>query len=275
MSEPLEGKIVAVTAERRADELATMLERRGANIVHAAAIHVLPLIDDSELKSTTEGIIGRPPQIVVISTGIGFRGWLDAAAGWGLREGLVAALEHSRIIARGPKARGAIRGAGLRDEWSPVTEASQEVSDHLAAEGIAGVDIAVQLHGVITEWEPTLHLGDALAELGAHVRPVPVYRWIRPLDQAPLIDVVEKIIDHRVDAVTFTSAPAVASLLSTAKDNGLLDAFLAALAGPVAAICVGPVTSAPLDALGVPTSMPSRARLGALAKFVTEQLASP
>jgi uroporphyrinogen-III synthase len=99
-----------------------------------------------------------------------------------------------------------------------------------------------------------------------------VYRWIRPVDQAPLIDLLAQIIEHRVDAVTFTSAPAVASLLSTAKDNGMLDAFLAALRGPVAAICVGPVTSAPLDALGVPTSMPGRARLGSLAKFVVEQL---
>ncbi|TFI41996.1 uroporphyrinogen-III synthase [Rhodococcus sp. 1R11] len=275
MSEPLAGKTVALTAERRADELATMLERRGANIVHAAAIHVLPLIDDSELKSATEGIVERPPQIVVISTGIGFRGWLDAAAEWGVRDDLLAALEHTRIIARGPKARGAIRGAGLREEWSPATEASQEVADHLAAQGVSGADIAVQLHGVITEWEPTIHLSDALSELGAQVRPIPVYRWIRPVDQAPLLDLLAQIIEHRVDAVTFTSAPAVASLLSTAKDNAMLDGFLAALRGPVAAICVGPVTSAPLDALGVPTSMPSRARLGSLAKFVVEQLSSP
>ncbi|MGV8871377.1 MAG: uroporphyrinogen-III synthase [Rhodococcus sp. (in: high G+C Gram-positive bacteria)] len=272
MAQSLTGKTIALTAERRADEFATMLERRGANIVHAAAIHVLPLIDDSELKSTTEEIVERPPRIVVISTGIGFRGWLDAAEGWGIRENLVAALGESRIIARGPKARGAIRGAGLREEWSPATEASQEVSDHLAAEGVRGLDVAVQLHGVITEWEPTIHLGNTLTELGAHVRPVPVYRWIRPIDQGPLIDVLSRIIAHQVDAVTFTSAPAVASLLSTAKDNGLLDAFLAAVRGPVAAICVGPVTSAPLDALGVPTRMPGRARLGSLAKFVEEEL---
>ena len=99
-----------------------------------------------------------------------------------------------------------------------------------------------------------------------------MYRWIRPSDQQPLIDLLARILDHEVDAVTFTSAPAVASLLSTAKDNGLLDEFLEALRGPVAAICVGPVTSAPLDALGVPTRMPERARLGSLAKFVVDEL---
>lgn len=273
MSEPLDGRTVAITAERRVDELASMLQRRGANIVHAAAIHVLPLIDDSELRSATADIVECPPRIVVISTGVGFRGWLEAAEEWGIGPELIAALGKTRIIARGPKARGALRGAGLREEWSPTSEASQEVADHLAAEGVTGTDIAVQLHGVITEWEPTIHLGEALTQLGARVRPVPVYRWVRPTDQAPLLALLGRIVEHRVDAVTFTSAPAVASLLSTAKDNDLLEPLLHALRGPVPALCVGPVTSAPLDALGVPTSMPSRARLGALAKHVIEKLA--
>ncbi|WP_174565411.1 uroporphyrinogen-III synthase [Rhodococcoides yunnanense] len=269
---PLTGKTIALTAERRADEFATLLERRGAVTVHVPAIHVLPLLDDSDLREQTDHIIEKPPELVVISTGIGFRGWLDAAEGWDTKDDLLAALGASRIIARGPKARGAIRGAGLREVWSPATEASQEVADHLEAEGIVGVDVAVQLHGTITEWEPTIHLSESLARLGADVRAIPVYRWIRPVDQQPLIDLLAKILNHEVDAVTFTSAPAVASLLSSAKDNGLLDEFLTALRGPVAAICVGPVTSAPLDALDVPTRMPERARLGALAKFVIDEL---
>lgn len=271
---PLTGKTIALTAERRADEFATLLERRGAETVHVPAIHVLPLLDDSDLREKTAQIIERPPELVVISTGIGFRGWLDAADGWNSKDDLLAALGASRIIARGPKARGAIRGAGLREVWSPATEASQEVADHLEAEGIVGVDVAVQLHGTITEWEPTIHLGESLTRLGADVRAIPVYRWIRPVDQKPLVDLLSRILNHDVDAVTFTSAPAVASLLSTAKDNGLLDEFLTALRGPVAAICVGPVTSAPLDALDVPTRMPERARLGSLAKFVVDELGS-
>ncbi|WP_186629185.1 uroporphyrinogen-III synthase [Rhodococcus sp. BP22] len=272
MAFPLAGKTIALTAERRAEEFAAMLERRGAATVHVPAIHVLPLLDDSELRQVTAGIIAQPPEMVVISTAVGFRGWLDAAKGWNTEDELLEALRASRIIARGPKARGAIRGVGLREEWSPTTEASQEVADHLEAEGIAGVDIAVQLHGTITEWEPTIHLSESLVRLGARVRPIPVYRWIRPVDQRPLVNLLGKIVDHDVDAVTFTSAPAVASLLSTAKDNGMLEQFLAALKGPVAAICVGPVTSAPLDVLGVPTRMPDRARLGSLAKFVIEEL---
>jgi uroporphyrinogen-III synthase len=40
----------------------------------------------------------------------------------------------------------------------------------------------------------------------------------------------------------------------------------------VSVICVGPVTSAPLEKLGVPTRYPQRYRLGALARLITDEL---
>lgn len=268
----LDGCTVAITAERRAEELATLLERRGATVIQTPAIHVLPLVDDSDLRAKTLQIIDSPPDLVVISTGIGFRGWLEAAQEWTLGRDLLAALGRTRVIARGPKAMGAIRGAGLREEWSPATESSGEVFEHLSAEGIRGVRIAVQLHGTITEWEPLPDLSALLTEAGADVLPVSVYRWIRPPDQTRVNELLTRILDHDVDAVTFTSAPAVSSILSSAKESGRLEPILDAFRGPVVAMCVGPVTAAPLEALGVPTMQPPRARLGSLAKFIIEEL---
>ena len=75
-----------------------------------------------------------------------------------------------------------------------------------------------------------------------------------------------------VDAVTFTSAPAVASMLLRASEIGVSDALLAALRGPVISYCVGPVTAAPLLAAGVDPVVPERMRLGALARLVSEDL---
>ncbi|WP_345345312.1 winged helix-turn-helix domain-containing protein, partial [Rhodococcus olei] len=48
--------------------------------------------------------------------------------------------------------------------------------------------------------------------------------------------------------------------------------LLAALGGRVVPVCVGPVTAAPLKALGVRTTMPARARLGSLARHIAEEL---
>ncbi|MBX5488503.1 MAG: uroporphyrinogen-III synthase, partial [Mycolicibacterium hassiacum] len=48
-AEPLAGFTVGVTAARRAEELITLLARRGATVVHAPAIRIVPLVDDVEL----------------------------------------------------------------------------------------------------------------------------------------------------------------------------------------------------------------------------------
>ncbi|MET8315409.1 uroporphyrinogen-III synthase [Rhodococcus erythropolis] len=268
----LAGATIALTAERRVEEFATLLERRGAEIVRTPVIHVLPLVDDRDLRTQTSALIADPPELVVISTGIGFRGWLDAVASWGLTDEFLGALARTRIIARGPKATGVIRGAGLREEWSPSGESSEEVLAHLGSEGVAGLHVAVQLHGTITEWEPLTDLSASLADIGAVVTPVSVYRWIRPPDQSPVRALVAAVRSGAIDALTFTSAPAVSSMLSTAKEMGELERFVAAMRGPVPTYCVGPVTAAPLELLGVPTIQPERSRLGSLARLIIDDL---
>src|SRR5688572_2062063 len=81
---PLTGFRVAVTSARRAEELGALLERRGATVTSAAAITMLALPDDDELHAHTAALIDAPPDIVIATTGIGFRGWVAAADGWGL-----------------------------------------------------------------------------------------------------------------------------------------------------------------------------------------------
>lgn len=268
----LAGFTVGVTAARRADEFATLLTRRGAGIVAAPAIRIIPLADDTELERVTRALMADPPQIVVATTGIGFRGWMEAAEGWGIAEDLRRTLSSTRMLARGPKAKGAIRAAELREEWSPASESSAEVLDHLLAEGVQGVRIAVQLHGATTEWEPVPDFCAVLRCAGADVVPLPVYRWVPPDDQGPMDHLIEAISTTSLDCVTFTSAPAVASMLMRAKETGLLEGVLHALRGRVLPACVGPITAAPLERLGVATTMPGRARLGALARHVAEEL---
>jgi uroporphyrinogen-III synthase len=83
---------------------------------------------------------------------------------------------------------------------------------------------------------------------------------------------VATIATRGVDAVTFTSAPAAASLLQMADEEGVLPGVLAAFADAVLPVAVGPVTAGPLEAAGVRTVQPDRARLGALARSVVAEL---
>jgi uroporphyrinogen-III synthase len=265
---PLAGYTVAVTAARRKEELGALLERRGARVVYAPAIRIVPLPDDAELAAATRAVLERPVDLVVATTGVGFRGWLEAADGWDLP--LVEHLRSARVLARGPKARGAIRGGGLIDAWSPDSESSAEVLTHLlsGAEGpLEGRRVAVQLHG-----DPLLDFVAGLRQAGAEVLTVPVYRWVLPEDVVPVRRLVETAVSGGIDAITFTSAPAAAGLLSVAGELGLLGELVEALNRCVMAIAVGPVTAGPLDEAGIPTHQPERARLGALAREVVARL---
>jgi uroporphyrinogen-III synthase len=264
---PLAGFTVAVTAARRREELSNLLERRGARVVEAAAIRIVPTGDDDELRAATETCITQPPDVVVATTGIGFRGWMEAADGWGLGESLLSQFSRAELLTRGPKAKGAVRAAGLAEAWSPDSESSDEVLAHLLAEGVVGRRIAVQLHG-----EPLPDFCTALRKAGATVVEVPVYRWVPAEDIKPLKRLVDQICQKQVDCVTFTSAPAVASMLKVATDESRLEPLLAALRSDVLAACVGPMTAAPLTRRDVPTVQPERARLGALVRTVVEEL---
>ncbi|KOV82642.1 bifunctional uroporphyrinogen-III synthetase/response regulator domain protein [Streptomyces sp. NRRL WC-3618] len=264
---PLAGFTVGVTAARRADELGTLLQRRGAAVIHAPALRIVQLADDSELLAATKQLISQAPDIVIATTAIGFRGWVEAADGWGLGADLLSCLEGVELLARGPKVKGSVRAAGLTEDWSPSSESMAEVLDRLLEEGVEGRRIAIQLHG-----EPLPGFVESLRAAGAEVVGVPVYRWMPPEDISPVDRLLDATVSRGLDALTFTSAPAAASLLSRAEERGQLAELLAALQHDVLPACVGPVTALPLQARGVDTVSPERFRLGPLVQLLCQEL---
>jgi uroporphyrinogen-III synthase len=264
--EPLSGFTVAITADRRRDELSTLLQRRGARVVLTPALRIVPLADDTELRLATLACVDRPIDTVIATTGIGLRGWLEAADGWGLADQLRGRIAASYLVACGPKVRGVLRVAGLVDSWAPDADSCDEVLDFLLEHRkVAGRRIAVQLHG-----EPQPEFTAALREAGADVIEVPVYRWAPPVDPAPLRRLVDLIASRLVDAVTFTSAPAVGSLVRAAGHDG--EAVINAFRTDVVAACVGPATAAPLRRYGIPAIEPARPRLSALVRALVDEL---
>ncbi len=254
---PLRGFTVGVTAARRHDELAGLLRRRGAQVVGAPAIRLVPLADDTELLATTRACLDTDIDLVVATTGIGFRGWMEVAAGWGFGERLQRQLAGTEIVTRGPKATGAIRAAGLTEAWSPPSESMSGVVEHLLCRDLTGLRVVVQLHG-----EPLPDIVDALTAAGADVLTIPVYRWNVADDVGAIGRLIEQVI----------SAPAVVAVLQVAEQIGRYAEILDVLRADVVVACVGPVCSAPLERLGVACVVPGRARLGNLVRTVVEQV---
>lgn len=264
---PLAGFTVAVTSSRRRDELGALVEQWGARVVFAPTLRLVPIADDVQLREATLACLAEPLDVVIATTGFGFRGWLDAAEGWGLADQLVEHLQGATVIARGPKARGAVRASGLTDSAALSAESTEDILALLRGRDLNGQRVAIQQYG-----EPSPVLVLALQQAGATVLDIPVYRWALPEDTATVSRLVDAIITRSVDAVAFTSAPAATHVLKVATASGLLDPLLEALRRDVLVVCVGAVASAPFDRLGVPTTRPSRARLGALAREIATRL---
>ena len=105
--EQLIGFRIGVTSDRRSGDLIAALERRGAEVMHAPTLRIVPAQEDSRLIDDTKAVINARPDVLLATTAYGMRGWFEAADAAGLGPTLVEVLSHSRILVRGPKARGA------------------------------------------------------------------------------------------------------------------------------------------------------------------------
>jgi uroporphyrinogen-III synthase len=257
MTGPLAGCTIGVTGDRRWEEQAEMLARRGATIVHGRVMQTGLLHDADATLAATRQALAAPADAIVLSTGIGTRSWLGVVQSAGLDDQLIDWAGTPLVVARGPKARSAAIANGLEVHWQAPGETSAEVVAELRARGVAGTRVVVQRDGSASP-----HVADALAALGAEVVDVPVYRWGPPDDPGPAVRLLEAAAARRLHAITFTCAYAVGSAFELSPDP---DGLRSALDGPVAAVAVGPVCADALRAHGVEAIVePRRARLGAM-----------
>ncbi|HST70880.1 uroporphyrinogen-III synthase [Kocuria sp. U4B] len=268
---PLAGRVVGVTAHRRSEDQIAVLQRRGATVIHAPALKVEPVGEDAPLAAASRALFDARPDLVLITTGYGLRRWHDAAEAQGFDGDLLLCLREAAVYVRGPKGRGAVRGLGLEDAGMAADETTQGLVDLVLAEhggDLTGRTVGLQLHG-IADVAQRRRLTDA----GATVLTVTPYRWA-PADDAGQVPVlVREAAAGRVDAITFTAAPAVDALFSTAEELGLHEQLLEAFRRGMLAATVGPVTAAPLQELGIEPLVPERFRMGAMLKQLTDALA--
>jgi uroporphyrinogen-III synthase len=264
----LTGYTIGITAERKAEELGEVFRRRGARVLFGAAMHTVPLPEDGELAAVTEQVLSASVDYAIAITGVGFRGWFEAADFNGVGDRLREHLAPAHVVARGAKARGAVRGAGLREQWTSPDEESAEVLEYLLERELTGKRIVLQVHG-----DPMLDFRARLTEAGAEVVAVTVYRWTEPVDVGALDRLVDAVIAGEVHALPFTSAPAATNFLARADRTGRGETLREALREKVFIACVGPVTAAPIAREGLPHATPDRSRTAALVRMVEDHFA--
>lgn len=249
-----------------------MFRARGVDVLHGPTMRTIDLSADESLRASTDDLVRRPPDYLVVTTGMGMRKWLEAAAGWGLGERLLAGLAGTRIVARGAKATSAARGAGLDVWWRAPHETMQEIVDRLSEHDVdvGGARVAVQV------FEPEGHPStEALRAMAGDLVELPVYHWALPVDPRPAQALVEAAVTGGLDAVTFTAQPAVHHLFRIAGTMGLEDDLRAAFNGALLASCVGAVCASAASDEGVADPLwPDPPRLGVMVKQVMARLAA-
>lgn len=266
-ADQLRGFRIGVTSDRRSEDLISAFERRGAEVMHAPTIRMTGASDDAAVVAETVEILRARPDFLLATTSYGMRRWLELADAAGHGEQLLEVLEASRILVRGPKARGAVRAAGLDDEGMSERETTTSLVDLVLKHDVAGLTVAVQLHGFTDHAQL-----ERLEAAGAAVRTVAPYRWTMHEETARVLRLIDAAIAGGLDAVTFTSAPAVEALFAVAAEHGRRDALQSAFRDTVVAAAVGPVTAAPMVESGILPIVPDRFRMGALIRLVCEHL---
>ncbi|MEM7337992.1 MAG: uroporphyrinogen-III synthase [Actinomycetota bacterium] len=266
---PLAGFTIGVTADRRSDEQISLLAGRGAECMHGPTVRTHPLRPEAEIAESTAQLLADPPRFVLMTTGIGVRGWLEAADALLIGEELRAVLGASRLLVRGPKAHGAAITAGLDVEWNAPTATTAEVIDKLGELAEPGDRVGVQIDG-----DARRSIVPALRARGYDVIAVPVYRWSLPDDVGRAQSLVRAVVDRRVDLVTFTARPAAENFTQIAEDLDLLADVQAAFAEDVQVVCIGHVCAEGVVGLCNQPIIPERFRLGAMVMTITAALSA-
>lgn len=255
-------RIVAFEA-RRAEELATLFARHGAETLSAPALRETRLAESPAALELVERLDRGEVGAVVLLTGVGTRA-LAAAVGDAAPR-LLAALARVPVVARGPKPLAALRELGVPGALPvPAPHTWREALAVLDGVGLApGSLVAVQEYGV-----PPAVLVQAIEARGMRVLRIPVYRWSLPEDTGPLERAVATLARGELDVAVFTSAVQVEHLFRVAPDAAALRAALAR----TVVVSIGPVCSEALEAHDVhPALEPAPPKMGPLVALVAER----
>ena len=242
----LAGKIVAVPEARQLDVLASLLERRGANVLRCPLVGIVDSPDEAGVVAWIERLITTPTDLVVFYTGEGVQRLVGFASRSGHEAAFIAALARTPKLTRGPKPKRALKALELESDYSATEPTTAGMIE--AAKGIAAPmrRVALQLYNQGQDRQ----LADYFEQRGAAVDPVAPYVYASKADDDRVAALIEELAAGRVDAIAFTSKAQVQRLLELAQKRRLEPALRSGLERTKVA-SIGPVVAAELTSLGV------------------------
>jgi uroporphyrinogen-III synthase len=285
----LKGLTVAITASRRASELALIIENFHGKPYVAPTIGI-----EANLESPNEGvtkfinmITKQNVDYVVFMTGPGIFSLMSIAKRLGLEEKLILSLSKVAIFARSLKPAMALKKYGIKISTIPEENTARGVSRLLLTRGVVGKRIAILWHGNSPKQlreelykagaesvieASTYRYSIDLKEEGASILKSMGFNYIAP-SKEKVISLIDNIFAGNIDAITFTSPPSVHDLFRIAHDYNAAEELRNSLNANVVIAAVGPSTKRALEENGVFVDvMPHIFKMGPMIKALDDYI---
>jgi uroporphyrinogen-III synthase len=293
---PLEGLTIVVTGSRRAPEQAALVTNLGGIPYVVPTVGISIPRDDSEIEPFLRELVEPAgADYAVFMTATGVRAMMLAAERLGLRKAVLDSLNSKRttVVARSGKPRGELARTGIKVDASPPRDEATAggILRLLQAKGLVGKRVAVLWHGSKNEalgegilaaggldvFEClTYHYSTVLEPEGAEVLGSIGFRYKAP-DEKTVVKLIQEIVgkERKVDAITFTSPPAVANLFEVAAEHGLEERLKETLRErrEIVVVAVGPSTKRELEEHAVRVDVvPEVSAMGAMMNALAEHV---
>lgn len=247
---PLQGRRVALPESRQLDVLAELFERRGATVLRVPLVAILDSPRRQEVEDWLRNFIADTPDYLVILTGEGLRRLCGFAERMGMKSQFVTALGRVTTVCRGPKPGRALKEIGLQPDLLGAAPTTAGIIATLDGLDLNGRRLAVQLYGE----DPNLPLQEYLRGRQIAFTTVAPYVYAPQSETRQVAELIDGLLQGRVDVIAFTSQPQLHRLLAVARDQSREAELLQALRA-VKVAAVGPVVAEQLQASGIPVAM--------------------
>jgi uroporphyrinogen-III synthase len=268
----LGGAKVVLLEARMNSELANLIRRHGGEPICVPAVREVTVDDATQVSAAVGALIddlkGGSIDLMIFQTGVGVTRLLDESDKLNRKGELLAAVQRTTIVARGPKPTAVLARNGLKPDISvkePFTTA--ELCSAIEPLDLAGKTVAVLHYG-----ERNAALAEALIERGVKLRELYLYEWRLPEDIGPLKRLIDQIINEEFDAIAFTSQIQARHLFQLATEAGKENELREALQ-KLSIASVGPTCTSVLRSLGVaPDVEPGHPKMGPMVLALAEYL---
>lgn len=239
---PLHGRRVLITrARHQVDSMRRELVDLGAAVLEIPTLEIFRLPTDDRVRNAIKNL--SRTALVIFASANAVEIFFQMLTTTGLD---VRALHNSKLCAIGQETADALVGRGLLPELVTSEYTAEGLAKALEGWDLEGSRVLVPRAEIARDALPSL-----LANRGAEVEILPVYRAVCPNDAGPAL--MRLFEGDGADVITFTSSSTVVNFVRAFPEDRL-----PAILGDAEVACMGPVTADTARKLGLDVAIVAR-----------------